>query len=407
MRFEFGFYSSLLLIFFVHGLVYAMLLLGRGMRNHSKSDKWLASFLVLCILYISPWMLGFAGWYDNQPYRDILFYTPFQQLFLIGPVLFFYIQSLLNPSYTFCKKDFLHLLPGMLYISYTLIMLVTDKFILQEYYFLSDGSDRDFDLWYQTAGFVSMLIYFLLSLRYYSLYKKFMVQVVSYADRLLFRWVKNFLYAFLVMLLIRMAFYFASTIPAFERLSYVGAWWQYFSFAIISYYIAISGFSNVITTKIPFSFSLVGYTPPLLLHTGEENSNGKEADVIDIEPKLEKSIADRSFVKEWMPRIEKVMQEDRLYENAELSLSALAKNLNTNASILSKAINQGFHANFNDFINSYRVEAVKKMLESGEQKTQTLLGIAYSCGFNSKATFNRAFKKSTGRTPKEWLQNKI
>jgi hypothetical protein len=33
-------------------------------------------------------MLGFAGWYDNQPYRDILFYT-FQQLFFVGPIIFF------------------------------------------------------------------------------------------------------------------------------------------------------------------------------------------------------------------------------------------------------------------------------------------------------------------------------
>lgn len=44
------------------------------------------------------------------------------------------------------------------------------------------------------------------------------------------------------------------------------------------------------------------------------------------------------------------------------------------------------------------------MLSNGEQKQQTLLGIAFECGFNSKATFNRAFKKVTGVSPKEWLQ---
>jgi hypothetical protein len=49
--------------------------------KESISDKWLSIFLLLCVLYISPWMLGFAGWYDNQPYRDILFYIPFQQLY--------------------------------------------------------------------------------------------------------------------------------------------------------------------------------------------------------------------------------------------------------------------------------------------------------------------------------------
>ncbi len=45
------------------------------------------------------------------------------------------------------------------------------------------------------------------------------------------------------------------------------------------------------------------------------------------------------------------------------------------------------------------------LLKAGEQKNQTLLGIAFDCGFNSKATFNRAFKKQTGLSPKEWIEN--
>ncbi|MEN9570864.1 MAG: hypothetical protein RL172_2095, partial [Bacteroidota bacterium] len=89
LYFEFGFYSSLLLIFFVHGFVYALLLYRKALKNASTADKWLSLFLILCILYITPWMVGFGGWYDNQPYRDILFYVPFQHLFLIGPVTFF------------------------------------------------------------------------------------------------------------------------------------------------------------------------------------------------------------------------------------------------------------------------------------------------------------------------------
>ena len=72
--------------------------------------------------------------------------------------------------------------------------------------------------------------------------------------------------------------------------------------------------------------------------------------------------------------------------------------------IISKTINQGFQMNFNDCINSYRIEAVKNSLDLGEHKKTTLLGIAYDCGFNSKATFNRAFKKHTGKTPKEYIE---
>ena len=64
-------------------------------------------------------------------------------------------------------------------------------------------------------------------------------------------------------------------------------------------------------------------------------------------------------------------------------------------------------SNFNDFINYYRVLAVQEKLKGGEHKRQTLLGIAYDAGFNSKATFNRAFKKVTGLSPKEWLEKEI
>ena len=196
MLFEFGFYSSLLLIFFVHGLVYAVLLIKRGIQSNSSSDRWLSLFLLICILYIAPWMLGFGGWYDNQPYRDILFYFPFQHLFFIGPVIFFYVQSLLNPTFYFSKKDWLHLLPGIVYLLFCMVIFVTDKLLLHQYYFLASQEDPDFDLWYQLAGFTSMVLYFLVSLRYYNLYRTIIMQAISYAEVVMFRWVKNFFWHF-------------------------------------------------------------------------------------------------------------------------------------------------------------------------------------------------------------------
>ena len=409
MFFQFGLRSSLLLIFFVHGLVYAILLWRKGVVNETVSDRWLSAFLFLCVLYISPWMLGFAGWYDTQPYRDILFYMPMQHLFLMGPVIFFYVQSLLNPSFKFGKKEWLHLLPGILYILYNIVMFVTDKFILKEYYFLADGTDRDFDAWYQYSGFGSMLFYFFISMRYYGLYKKLMLQVISYADLVLFKWVRNFLLAFLSMQILQLIFFVLSKMNPFFG-DYIGSWWYFFIFSIIFYYIAITGYSNSIETKVPFKLNLLQYKPTLFLGESStvnninENYSFEEAEEIEIEDVQPKKKEDSFLLYEWKPKIETLLTKDKLYEDPELSLTQMAKLLKTNPSLISKVINQGFQMNFNDLINFYRVEAVKEKLNAGEQKLQTLLGIAFDCGFNSKATFNRAFKKFTHVTPKEWLE---
>ena len=404
MLFEFNRFSSLLLIFFVHGLVYAILLWRKGIVNETRSDKWLSLFLFLCILYIAPWMIGFAGWYDTQPYRDILFYLPFQQLYFIGPVIFFYVQSLLNPSFRFGKKEWLHLLPGILYLLFSIIMVVTDKLVLKKYYFLANGQDPDFDTWYQLTGFASMLFYFFLSLRYYNLYKKLIVQVVSYAELVSFRWVRNFLVAFLIMLFIKIVFFILGEIT---DMSYWDTWWYFFVFAILFYYIAITGYANSVETKVAFKPHLLTYRPTLLLNYSPSltltESVTEEAEIIAIEPASKENAADEVLT-EWKPKLLRLMQEEKIYEDPELSLTQVAKQLQSNPSFISMVVNRGFGLNFNDFINQFRIEAVKEMLKKGEHKKQTLLGIAYECGFNSKATFNRAFKKVTGLTPKEWVQ---
>ncbi len=402
MQFSFNSFSSILLIFFIHGLVYALLLYRKGVINETSSDKWLSLFLGFCILYICPWMTGFAGWYDTQPYRDILFYTPFQHLYFIGPVIYFYVQSLLNPSFRFGKKEWLQLVPGFLYIVYNLVMVITDQLILGDYYFLASGADPDFDTWYQLSGFVSMLVYFLLSLRYYQLYRKLMVQVISYADNVLFRWVRNFLLAFLVMLAFRILFFILGEV--FD-LAYRGFWWYFLFFGMLFYYIAITGYANSIETKVPFRTKGPGYPSVFLLlppAAAQQEAITEEAEVISVEPVLKKLTDEQ--LHGWKEKILELLQQQKAYEDPELSLATVARELKTNPAVISRAINQGFEQNFNDFVNQFRINAVKEMLYKGEHKKQTLLGIAFDCGFNSKATFNRAFKKATGMSPKEWLE---
>jgi AraC-like DNA-binding protein len=85
-----------------------------------------------------------------------------------------------------------------------------------------------------------------------------------------------------------------------------------------------------------------------------------------------------------------------------LTLSVLAERIGLNASQLSYLVNNGFQQNFNDFVNTYRVEEVKRKLNLPDYQHLSLLGVAFESGFNSKATFNRAFKKLTGNAPSQY-----
>lgn len=405
MKFEFNFYSSILLIFWVHGMVYALLCLKKGIELERSSEKWLSLFLLLCAMYIMPWMMGFAGWYDGTFYRDVMFYTPHQHLFVIGPVVYFYVQSLLNPSFRFGGKLWLHFVPGFLYILYSLVMFVTDKLILKRYYFLADGTDRDLDFWYQASGLISMVVYFWLSIRFYNIYKRLMEQVVSYADSLKFKWVRNFLFAFLAMQVFQVVFYLLTMIfPSVN--TYVGTWWYFLSFSVLFYYISITGYSNSIETKVPFSVDLSDDSASLNIQEDDTNFDASLGETpILLQSTKSENKASESVIEEWKPKIIQVVRDEKAFQNPELTLTEVAKRLQTNPSFLSKMVNQGFEMNFNDFVNGFRIEAVKACLDKGEQRSRTLLGIAFDCGFNSKATFNRAFKKVTGANPKDYASN--
>jgi len=244
--FDFGQKSSLLLVFFVHGLIFSLLVLIIGVRNKNHSSRWLALLLFLYTMYITPYMLGYANWYSNKITREILFFIPFMQVLLIGPVVYCYVQSLLDRSFRITKNDWLHFVPATLYLIYCLIIFITDKLILSEYYFYADGRDKDLATWYQAVGLISMIFYLALSLRYYNSYKEFIFQKVSYAESIVFRWIRNFTFAFLIILILRMIFFITNP----EWGEFGSQFWYYILFSLVFIYISINGYANAIRASV-------------------------------------------------------------------------------------------------------------------------------------------------------------
>lgn len=94
-----------------------------------------------------------------------------------------------------------------------------------------------------------------------------------------------------------------------------------------------------------------------------------------------------------------IMQQEKFYLNQDLNLQTLADKMELSSGYLSQIINQYEQKNFFDFVNGYRVEAVKEKIHNPDYQHLNLLGIALESGFKSKSTFNLAFKKLTGQTP--------
>ena len=93
------------------------------------------------------------------------------------------------------------------------------------------------------------------------------------------------------------------------------------------------------------------------------------------------------------------MNEKKPFLNQELKLADIALELDFSVHEISQVLNTQIQLNFSDFINSYRVEEVKERIASGLYSKYTVSAVAEQCGFNSKTTFYRAFKKSMGVSP--------
>lgn len=118
--------------------------------------------------------------------------------------------------------------------------------------------------------------------------------------------------------------------------------------------------------------------------------------------KYEFSRLDELHSSELFSEIKDYLASSQLYLNSELKIADLAKLMNYSTQEISQAINQNLGQGFTDFINHYRVLEIKKKMKDPANKNLTLTAIAEKCGFNSKSSFYRAFKKVSGQTPAEY-----
>lgn len=398
MFFEFNIYSSLLLIGVVQGLVYSLLLLARGRREGARADYWMAGLLALLSLFVSQWMLGFAGWYDSHDWHTtFMFYLPFSPPFLLGPIFYCYFLSLANAGFQ-ARKYWKHFIPAGIFLLQDVAVAVHDLLIWRvfrgkelAFFHKTRGPWSEFmnnldEWWYNLLGPLSelhLIAYLIATIMLYRSYKKYLVANFSNIEPLRFRWLN------LIIIILGVSFVVSlvgSVASVFIDLSYIEAWYFYFVVSVSIFVLSIQAYRQPTHSLLQLTFEPEGGSPMPAETIGLSAPDG-------LDPELE----------QLRLRLESMMAAERPYLDPDLNIRQLAGRLNSNTAYLSRVINVGYGLNFNDFINGYRVRAIEERLRAGDHRHYTFLSLALDCGFNSKATFNRAFRKHTGKSPGEFV----
>ncbi len=394
---DFNLYSTPLLILVLQGLIFSSLLFIRYYQKQNISDFLLGIILLITCYHRTTYTIGFMGWYDTFRNTKINYYLVNLSLFM-APLLYFYVKSITTSNFKFSKKKYFHFIPGVLYFLFKVVVLAYDSSLpefqnVQNGYLVVNLQWKYVEPILTILTICQMLLYLAFTFQLYYLYKANIQHFFSNTYKLELNWIRNFLYIYSFLFIYEIMQIVINL--SITELSWKQKWWEQFFSALAIIYIGIKGyFTNTIK----------------LTNLNYGNSNAIFHDYI-VQPEIvnpKKGIktseqSDDFIIKKEL--LENFIEDKKPYLDPDLNLVELSKKLNMTRATLSEVINDGFGLNFNDFINQYRVNAVKQMLVDGKHQQLSLLGIAYECGFNSKATFNRVFKKMTNTSPTEHLKH--
>lgn len=391
---NYNIYSVTLLILVLQGYIFSFLLFHRYFKYRNFSDVCLAVLLLLQGHHCTAYIIGFMDWYDTYPTTKINYFL-FDLSLALGPLIYFYFKGLTQPSFKFRKIDGLHFVPAMSYLLYGIFVWWYDS-NTAVYETVQNGPwERNISFIYvypvmDVIQRISVLIYLILTSILFINYRKKIKAFFSNTYKVELNWLGLFLGIYITLYLIHLSL---GIVDDYIELTWTDYWWGFFAIALTVYIVGMKGYYTDLTKLHDFP-----------VHEFDELKVANQIikEEVSEQKTLSKEVQDElDLINKNKERLTEYMQTEKPYLNPDLTLSELSKQLNLTPNFLSKVINSGFDKNFNEYINSHRVEAFKNRLQEGETHL-SLLGMAYECGFNSKATFNRTFKKITGFTPSQF-----
>lgn len=295
-------------------------------------------------------------------------------VFLFGPLFYIYIRRLLfkgNKSYLLSVY---HAIPFLLLAITAIFFLV--YFTSKEFYqFYLDGNLNIIFNVITIAMIVSNLYYLFRSYELVKRFKKEEKQTFSFEQSPV-----NFLNAFLISFLVCLMAWTVSFINS----------------SLLDRYFTYVNYESV-WVAIPVLLYVIGY---FSLKQPELFRIPLEAKISEKKARLSK--LDSDLLKK---KLDSLMENEKVFLQHDLTLREVAKLLKTSTNNISWLLNSVYKTTFYDFINSHRIKEFVKDVEERKHLKNTILALSLDAGFNSKSTFNKAFKVVMRDTPSNYIKN--
>ena len=381
-------------LFFICGLgILQGIILSAIIYFHPKSDRSVNLFLALFILGTSaimtfPFAVQVVGWQNS------FFVQPIP--LLTGPFLYLYLRSF-KEKISF-RKAYPHFIIFfvLLFFSYWNLSVLSKKYPTSEN-IPPEALRSPTTLILVYVRPLQQIIYFILSLKTFKSYQRSIRLLFSETSRIDLGWAKFLIYGFLFLVLS-----FILIFPLMLRYP------EHFYLLLLINMSLATPYIYIATYKGIMQPTIWQIQPRLNKETVEaEMQEAEELKAITTQPTKPKMIKpglNVERVQEMTQKIIFLMEEEKLYQETELTLYQLAEKLDVPTYQVSQTIKEGLNKNFYDLVNGYRVNEAKRLLVDPQNKNYTILSVGFEAGFNSKTTFNTVFKKYTGLTPTDFRE---
>ncbi len=358
---------------------------------------------ILSVIMISLSLPSIAIHFVNigsVPSAYLLSFLIFPMLFLFNPLIFLYTLSMIGKINRIKRSHLFHFVPAAVSLFIYLIINIYYK-LYKVFHLVNKNLLQDFPLLYIIVSAYSMLIsvfalvYIIYSLRTLNSFTKEIKEYFSNIAELRILWLKIF------MGLIFFIFLNSNISTWMNILNMNNSILSQSSRILNFFFMFITAFFLL---RKPDIFK---YTHEMLEEFARSDRNISETDSIQPKKKYEKNKIDDGRKGKYLSQLLEYMKNEKPYLEENITLKDLSEKLSISSHHLSIIINEQLNQNFYNFINSYRINDVIEKLSDPANLNKNVLDLAYDSGFNTKSTFNIAFKSITGMTPTEYRKSRI